>query len=508
MFTNRWPTIWNLFLEHASLSLISIGIALLISVPLGIILTRHIKIAEPIIGVASVLQTIPSLALLVFLVPFMGTGKAPAIIALTVYGLLPILRNTYIGIRGVDKATVEAGVGMGMTSRQVLFMIELPLSLGVIMAGVRTATVLIVGVATIAGLIGAGGLGDLIFRGLQTYNSGLILAGAIPSALLAIVLDSILKKVEGLAQPGKLSRKAKKNIGRVAIAVIAAVVLVFGITSFTGGGTKDTITITGKNYTEQEIMVFVLGNLIKEKTDLNVEYESFLGGSSLAFEGILQGSYDVYVEYTGTGLMNYLKEDAINDPDEAYDYVKKVFQDKYDLVWLDPIGFNNTYTLSVRQEFADKYNLEKMSDLERVADTMTLGTEPEFQERKDGYPGFQELYGFSFGDAKTMDTGIMYSAIKSGDVDVIDAFGTDGRIPAFNLKVLEDDKQLFPPYYAAPLIRQDVLDKHPELEDVLNMLSGLIDDEKMQAMNARVDIDKEQYETVAIDFLKEEGLID
>lgn len=316
VFTNRWPAIWSLFLEHATLSLISIGIAILISVPLGIILTRNVKVAEPIIGVASVLQTIPSLALLVFLVPFMGTGKVPAIIALTIYGLLPILRNTYIGIRGVDRATVEAGVGMGMTSRQVLTMIELPLSLSVIMAGVRTATVLIVGVATIAGLIGAGGLGDLIFRGLQTYNSGLILAGAIPSALLAIVLDFILKKVEGMAQPGKLSRKTKKNISRVAIVAAAAIVLVFAITSFTGGS-KDTITITGKNFTEQEIMVYVLGHLIEEKTDLDVKYESFLGGSTLAFEGLQQGSYDVYVEYTGTGLMNYLKEDAINDPDEA-----------------------------------------------------------------------------------------------------------------------------------------------------------------------------------------------
>nr|WP_305809362.1 glycine betaine ABC transporter substrate-binding protein [Sporosarcina sp. D27] len=475
--------------------------------PLGIILTRNTKIAEPIIGVASVLQTIPSLALLVFLVPFMGTGKVPAIIALTIYGLLPILRNTYIGIRGVDRATVEAGIGMGMTSRQVLTMVELPLSLGVIMAGVRTATVLIVGVATIAGLIGAGGLGDLIFRGLQTYNSGLILAGAIPSALLAIVLDFILKKVEGMAQPGKLSRKTKKNITRGAIAVIAAVVLVFAVTSFTGGN-KDTITITGKNFTEQEIMVYVLGHLIEEKTDLDVKYESFLGGSTLAFEGLQQGSYDVYVEYTGTGLMNYLKEDAINDPDEAYNYVKKVFKEKYDLVWLEPIGFNNTYTLTVRQEDADKYGLEKMSDLKRTADSMVLGTEPEFQERKDGYPGFQELYGFSFKEAKTMDTGIMYSAIKNGDVDVIDAFGTDGRIPEFNLKVLEDDKNLFPPYYAAPLIRQDVLDKHPELEEVLNMLAGRIDDERMQQLNARVDIDKEEYETVAVDFLKEEGLID
>lgn len=500
--------IWSLFVEHAYLSMVSIAIAIIISVPLGIFLTRKPKIADPIIGITSVFQTIPSLALLVFLVPFIGTGKVPAIIALTIYGLLPILRNTYIGIRGVDRSTVEAGVGMGMTSRQVLTMIELPLSLSVIMGGVRTAAVLIVGVATIAGLIGAGGLGDLIFRGLQTYNSGLILAGAIPSALLAILLDYVLKKVEMAAQPGKMSKRARKIASRVSLAGVAAVLIVAVVLAMPFGNKQDTITITGKNFTEQEIMVYILGHLIEEHTDLTVKYESFLGGSSPAFDGIRSGSYDLYVEYTGTGLMNYLKEDVITDPDEAYDYVKKVFKEKYDLVWLEPIGFNNTYTFTVRQEDAERYQLEKMSDLAKVADDFTLGSEPEFLERKDGYPGFQELYGISFGAVKSMDTGIMYSAIKNKEIDVVDAFATDGRIVAFNLKVLEDDKQLFPPYFAAPLIRQDTLDAHPELEDVLNMLAGTIDNEKMQKLNARVDLDKEQYETVAIDFLKEEGLID
>lgn len=194
------------------LSLLSIVIAIVISVPLGIYLTRHRKIADSIIGIAGVFQTIPSLALLVFLVPFIGTGKLPAIIALTVYGLLPILRNTYLGIVGVERSAIEAGVGMGMTNRQVLWMVELPLSLSVIMGGIRTATVLIIGVATIAGLIGAGGLGDLIFRGLQTYNTGLILAGAIPSALLAIIFDYLLKLLEADVTPQGLhqNKKAKK----------------------------------------------------------------------------------------------------------------------------------------------------------------------------------------------------------------------------------------------------------------------------------------------------------
>lgn len=213
VFSNKWNEIGKLLFEHIYLSFVAIAIAIVIAVPLGIYLTRHKKLADPIIGIASAVQTIPSLALLVFLVPFIGTGKLPAIVALTIYGLLPILRNTYLGILGVDRSTVEAGIGMGMTNRQVLWIVELPLALNVIMGGIRTASVLVIGVATMAGLIGAGGLGDFIFRGLQTYNSALILAGAIPSAILAIVFDQILKRIENWAKPGTRRKNGPEVFG-------------------------------------------------------------------------------------------------------------------------------------------------------------------------------------------------------------------------------------------------------------------------------------------------------
>ncbi|WP_226527569.1 glycine betaine ABC transporter substrate-binding protein [Metabacillus niabensis] len=514
VFVNRWPTIWSLILEHMYLSLISIAIAILISVPLGIYLTRHRKIADTIIGIAGVFQTIPSLALLVFLVPFIGTGQLPAIIALTVYGLLPILRNTYLGITGVEQSAINAGVGMGMTNRQVLWMVELPLSLSVIMGGIRTATVLIIGVATIAGLIGAGGLGDLIFRGLQTYNTGLILAGAIPSALLAIIFDYLIKLLETDVTPrGIQETKTNPNVSRVRKWVVVGLILLIPISTFVSqigaeNGGKNTITITGKNFTEQEILVYIMGHLIEEHTDLNVEYESFLGGTAPAFDGLNGGDYDLYMEYTGTGLLSILKEEMVSDPDEVYDIVKKRFKEEYDIVWLEPFGFNNTYTLTVREEDAKNWGVSTISDLKKKASELTLGSEPEFLERPDGYPGLVDTYNIQFGGTKGMDSGIMYSAIKNGEVDVIDAFSTDGRIPAFNLKVLEDDKNFFPPYYATPIIRADTLEKYPEIEEVLGMLVGKIDNEKMQELNARVDIDKQQYEDVAIDFLKEEGLIE
>jgi len=187
--------------EHLMLTIIALLLANLLAIPLGVLLTRYQKWAEPIIGIAAVFQTIPSLALLGLMIPLLGIGVMPAVVALTIYGLLPILRNTYTGILGVNSAAIEAGVGMGMTSKQILFWIELPLARPIIMAGIRTATVLLVGIATLASLIGAGGLGDLIFRGISTANQELILAGAIPAALLAIVFDIVLKNVERRMQP-------------------------------------------------------------------------------------------------------------------------------------------------------------------------------------------------------------------------------------------------------------------------------------------------------------------
>ncbi|HWQ41829.1 MAG TPA: ABC transporter permease [Desulfosporosinus sp.] len=192
--------------QHIEMTLLSMFFAILISVPLGVFLTRHRDMAESIIGVTAVFQTIPSLALLGIMIPLFGIGFLPAVIALTIYGLLPILRNTYTGIISVDQAAIEAGKGMGMTPRQILFMVEIPLALPIIMAGIRTATVLIIGVATIATLIGSGGLGDLIYRGIAMASTELILAGAIPAAILALVFDFGLKKIEDRVTP-----KGKKS---------------------------------------------------------------------------------------------------------------------------------------------------------------------------------------------------------------------------------------------------------------------------------------------------------
>lgn len=198
---NRWPMILDGLIGHMKLSLTALGFAMLIGIPLGILITRYKKLANGMIGIASILQTIPSLALLGFMIPFFGIGSKPAIIALTVYGILPILQNTYTGISGSDQTAKEAGRGMGMTSMQMLLLVELPLSRSIIIAGIRTSMVLIIGTTTLASLIGAGGLGDIIFRGISSVNPALILAGAVPAALLAIFFDTILKWVEKKITP-------------------------------------------------------------------------------------------------------------------------------------------------------------------------------------------------------------------------------------------------------------------------------------------------------------------
>lgn len=201
MLQNRWPEIMIGTWEHIQLTLVALFIGNLIALPLGILLTRKRKLAGAVIGITSVFQTIPSLALLGFMIPFFGIGFGPAIVALSIYALLPLLRNTYTGILGVNQAVVDAGIGMGMTSRQVLFMIEIPLALPIIMAGIRTATVMVIGVATLAALVGAGGLGDIIFRGIAMARQDLILAGAIPAALLSMIFDYVLKRIEIAVQP-------------------------------------------------------------------------------------------------------------------------------------------------------------------------------------------------------------------------------------------------------------------------------------------------------------------
>ncbi|MFW6285400.1 MAG: glycine betaine ABC transporter substrate-binding protein [Bacillota bacterium] len=270
---------------------------------------------------------------------------------------------------------------------------------------------------------------------------------------------------------------------------------------------KDTIVIASKPMTEQYILSEMLAMLVEDHTDLNVKLEQGIGGgTSNIHPSMEQGEIDMYPEYTGTGWLFVLEEELIRDPDELYENVKDRYEEEYGIVWSGMYGFNNAYGLAVRDEVAEEHDLETYSDLADVSDTLVFGAEYDFYERDDGYDALVEEYGFDFEDTSELDIGLKYEAIGEEDVDVINVFTTDGRLEAYDIRVLEDDKQYFPTYYGATLIREEVLDDHPELLDVVNKLEGKISDETMTQMNYLVDVENEDPEEVARDFLEEEGL--
>ncbi len=351
--------------EHIGLTMISLAIAVVTGVSIGVILTRYRQAADKVIGAVGVIQTIPSVALLGFLLPILGIGAIPAVVALFLYALLPIVRNTFIGIEEVDSSVKEAAKGMGMPDVQILTKVELPLAIPVIFAGIRTAAVTTVGVATLCALIASGGLGEFIFRGIALNNVEMILAGAIPAAALALLLDFLL--------------------------------------------------------------------------------------------GLLENKIQILIK---------------------------------------PVLFSTAILLSLL--------LLVIVPLSMKSD-FKAGFVAEFMERADGYPGLRKVYDLQF-DTLELDPGLMYKAIKEKKVDVISGFSTDGRVKAYNLKVLNDDKNYFPPYYAAPFIRGETLRKYPELGTALEKIAGKISDEKMADLNYRVDEKKQSTKKVAQDFLKQLGL--
>src|SRR3954466_6513809 len=326
-------------IEHIGLTFISLLIAVIIGLPLGIIITKRKKAASIILGIAGVLQTIPSIALLGFMIPLLGIGPLPAITALFLYALLPIIRNTYTGINEVDASITEAATAMGFSKWQVLTKVELPLAFPVILAGIRTATVINVGVATLAAYIAAGGLGEFIFGGISLNNTNMILAGAIPAALLAIIFDFLLSRVQ------------KLNLKKIRVAIWLMPFIILLLSSF-----------------------YVLPALEKNK--------------------------------------------------------------------------------------------------------LLAGFTPEFMGREDGYLGLKSVYKLNVKNVVISDA-VMYKAAYEKKLDVISGYSTDGRLKAFDLAILRDDKGIFPPYYAAPIVREEALALYPDLENVLNMLAGRINDSLM-----------------------------
>ncbi|HYR87106.1 MAG TPA: glycine betaine ABC transporter substrate-binding protein [Terriglobia bacterium] len=486
MWTNRIE-ILQVTMEHLVMVAISILIAAAIGLPLGILMTRKQSMTRPILAFANIVQTVPSLALFGFLIPIPfigGIGARTAIVALVLYSLLPIIRNTFTGISGVDPAIREAGRGMGMTDGQLLWKVEIPLALGVIFAGIRVATVIAVGVATIAAAVGAGGLGMFIFRGVSMVDSRLILAGAIPAATLALLADFGLGAVQ-------------KRFSKLLCLVCAVVAL----SSCSG---PERIVVGSKNFSEQIILGEMLAQQIERKTNLQVDRRLNLGGTLVCHEALRSGQLDLYVEYTGTGLTAILKEPPSNDPARVYDTVKAAYDSRFGIEWTEPLGFNNTFAIIVRKADADTMNVKTISDAAPHTRKWTAGFGYEFIEREDGYPGLAKTYNLQFpSPPRVMDLGLSYKAVAERQVDFIAGNSTDGLISALGLVVLIDDKHYFPPYDAVPLVRRATVEKHPEIREALRALGGKISEDQMRRMNYAVDGEHKDVKQVVREFLAE-----
>lgn len=298
------------------------------------------------------------------------------------------------------------------------------------------------------------------------------------------------------------------KLRKILVLVLAMVIMLLSC-SLTSCSNANTVTIASKDYTENIILGEMFAQLVEANTDLNVKKKLNLGGTFVCFQAIQNGDIDIYPEYTGTALTAELKMDVIKDPDKSFETVRDEFDKQFDIKWFKPLGYNNTYALAVTDEIYQEYKIETYSELAEISENFIFGTEAEFLNRQDGYDGLVETYNMKFKDEpKQMDISLKYQAIGNGEIDVTDAFTTDGAIKQYNLKVLEDDKDFFPPYYVAPIIRKDTLEKHPELEDVLSKLSGIIDEETMMDLNYKVDVEDKDIEKVVKEFLQEKDLID
>lgn len=515
MVENRIQIVTKL-IEHIQLTAIAVSFAIIIGVPLGILICYVKKLNKPVIGVANVIQAIPSMALLGFAIPILGIGTLPAVTTVILYSLLPIIKNTYTGINNITPQTLEAAKGIGLTKFQVLSKVQIPLALPVIMAGVRISAVTAVGLMTMAAFIGAGGLGYLVFSGIRTVNNFQILAGAIPACLLALCVDYLTSLVEKLVTPislqkniGARKRKRTRKTQKIILSLSAIVVaFAFVFTSLTGNIKNDKIITVGtKDYSEQMILGHLVADMIEAHTDISVDRKINLGGTQVCFSALKSGDIDLYVEYSGTAYVDTLDYPPISDMQKVYDTSKKEFKDKFNIEVLKQMNFNNTYAMAVRKETAQKYNLKSVSDLGKVANKLKAGTTLEFLNREDGLLGLKKLYRFEFKDEIGLDGAPRYIALDNEEVDVVDAFSTDGLLKKFGLVVLEDDKSFFPPYYPMPIMRNETYKKYPEIVPLLEKLGESLTNDVMVELNYQVDELQMEPDIVARQYLEKNNLI-
>ena len=509
---SNWPELLTLSWQHVRLVFVSILIAVVIGVPTGILLTRYKSLRSPVLGVANIMQTIPSLALFGFLIPLPfigGIGSRTALVALVLYSLLPIIRNTVTGILGVEPSVRESAVAVGMTDGQVLRQVELPLAMGVIVTGIRVATVIAVGVTTIAAAVGAGGLGVYIFRGLRQYDNNLLLAGALVAALLALIADFLLGLVE---QQFSFAGK-RRRISTIQIVLLILIGLLIGLGAFASlrgsrtqvaatPTTANRVVIASKDFTESIILAEFAAQLL-EGRGVPVERQFDLGGN-LPHQALLSGKADLYPEYTGTAYVAILHHPPISDPRAVLEQTKQEYATNFNLAISQPLGFENTYAILIRGDDARRLKLKTISDAAAYTPRWKAGLGQDFMSRADGFPGFSKTYGLKFAEVREMDLSLTYIALSSKQVDLIAGNSTESRIAKLDLVQLEDDRRYFPPYEAVYIVRRNAMSS--ELNDVFAKLANAISTEEMRELNYEVDGNKRDVKQVVKEWLKRKGL--
>ena len=491
---------------HLALTLAALGVGVLVSVPAGILVSRVRRLEAPLLGLAGAVQTIPSLALLAFMVPALAAlgapsiGYLPAFIGLCLYSVLPILRNTVAGLGTLDPAVIEAARGVGMTPGQQLRRVELPLALPVIVAGVRTAAVWTVGTATLSTPVGAPSLGNYIFSGLQTRNYAAVLVGCLAAAALALLLDALVR----LAEVGlRRRRRAPVAWAGVAFALLAACAVAPLLRVPARAGAAP-VRVGSKTFTEQYVLGRILAGWITRATGRPTETVESLG-STVVFDALRRGQIDAYVDYTGTLWATILKRgDVPADRGAVRREVQRVLARDHGVRLVAALGFENTYALAVRRAEAERLRLRRIGDLAPHAGALVMGGDYELFQRPE-WRAIVGTYGLAFRELRSMDPSLMYDAVSSGGVDVISAFSTDGRIVSHDLVALEDDRAAIPPYDAVVLVSGRLAREQPQVARALAALEGSIDAAGMRRMNAAVDERGESPAAVAERFLGEGG---
>ena len=476
------------FQGHLLLTLISLSIGILISVPLGVWATQSPRVKRPLLATISIIQTFPSVAILALVVALLGgqIGVLPAVIALVLYSILPIARNTVTGLDTIPVEIVEAARGIGMSPLQILIKVRLPLALPIIIAGIRTAAVWTVGLATLSTLVGATSFGNYIFTGLQTRNLVAVTVGSVAAATLAVILDILIAGVQWLVENRNQSiNLVKYKRVRNALAVGFSLGVGFSVFSIAPRSEPDFV-VGGKGFTEQYI---IAGLIAAELEEVGFNVEQRLGlGTEIVYSATVNNTVDVYLEYTGTVWANRMKNSENPGRDFVMEGVVSHVEGVDGMVSIGALGFQNLYALAMRKDRAEELGVHTIEDMIPIAQDLVAAGDLEFFGRPE-WVTLRETYGIDFSEKLTFDAALMYNAVVDRQVDLITAYTSDGRVAAFDLKILEDTRNALLPYDGI-LIASSVAATNNVFMETMQALVGQISDEEMREANKIVDVDR------------------